>query len=434
MIPSPTGLANRAALQDCLAEAVKHIQRGDEMAVLWIDLDKFKHVNDTYGHGVGDQLLQLVAGRLSNCVRETDRVARLGGDEFAVLQQPINTTRDAVTLGERLLEVLHAPFEVDHQIISIGCSIGIAIADKRNCEPEQLMRNADFALYRAKTEGRGTFRFFEAGMNAAMLARRKLEQDLRHAITNGEFELYYQPIVDLKTQSVCAFEALVRWQHRERGTVPPMEFIPLAEETGMILPLGKWVLERACRDAATWPGDISLAVNFSAAQFKNSSLLGDVKSALARAQLAPHRLQIEITESLLIADEAHTLRILNELKDIGVQIAMDDFGTGYSSLSYLNRFPFDKLKIDRSFIKELPSKSNALAILRSVAGLGDSLGMVTTAEGVETMEQLAIAETEGCSEVQGYFFSPPRPSHEVSGLIDECSKKYAMFAGAGRGD
>ncbi len=422
-----TGLANRAALQDYLAEAVKRVRRGDEMAVLWIDLDKFKLVNDTYGHGVGDQLLQHVANRLRHCVRETDSVARLGGDEFAVLQLPIKNTHDAVALCERVLAALHAPFEVDDQIITIGCSIGIAIADKDNCEPTQLMRNADFALYRAKTEGCGTFRFFEPSMNAQMRKRRKLEQELREAIDNCEFEVYYQPIVSMKTRRVSTFEALVRWHHPERGMVPPIEFISVAEETGLILPLGQWVLAQACRDAATWPDDISVAVNFSAAQFKNFDLLGDIKKALTRAQLAPNRLQIEITESFLMADEEHTLHILSELKKIGVCIAMDDFGTGYSSLSYLNRFPIDKLKIDRSFIKELPSESNALAILRSVAGLGSSLGMVTTAEGVETMEQLAIVETEGCSEVQGYFFSAPKAAHEVRDLIEECSKKYAMI-------
>lgn len=422
-----TGLANRAALQDYLAEAVKRVRRGDEMAVLWIDLDKFKLVNDSYGHGAGDQILQHVADRLRDCVRETDSVARLGGDEFAVLQLPIKNTHDAVALSERLLAALHAPFEVEDQIITIGCSIGIAIADKGNCEPTQLMRNADFALYRAKTEGCGTFRFFEPCMNAQMRKRRKLEQELREAIVNHEFELYYQPIVSVKTRCVSTFEALVRWRHPERGMMPPIEFISVAEETGLILPLGQWVLAQACRDAVTWPDDISVAVNFSAAQFKNFDLLGDIKKALTCAQLAPKRLQIEITESFLMADEAHTLGILTELKKIGVCIAMDDFGTGYSSLSYLNRFPIDKLKIDRSFIKELPSESNALAILRSVAGLGSSLGMVTTAEGVETKEQLAIVEMEGCSEVQGYFFSAPRPAHEVPDLIEECLKKYAML-------
>jgi predicted signal transduction protein with EAL and GGDEF domain len=298
-------------------------------------------------------------------------------------------------------------------------SVGISVTPNDGCDPDQLLKNADMALYRAKADGRGTFRFFEAGMDARAQARRMLEIDLRAALLRSEFVVHYQPIQDIKADRIVGFEALVRWNHPLRGMIPPLNFIPLAEETGLIVQLGDWVLRTACREAAGWSQDVCVAVNLSPAQFKDRNLVSSVVSALAVSGLAACRLELEITESVLLQDSDLTLATLHKLRALGVRISMDDFGTGYSSLSYLRSFPFDKIKIDRSFVGELASRDDAMAIVRAVTGLGKSLGISTTAEGVETNEQLALLRLEGCTEVQGYLFSPPRPAEDVERMLAE---------------
>jgi diguanylate cyclase (GGDEF)-like protein len=396
--------------------------------VLCLDLDRFKEVNDTLGHPVGDELLRAVAGRLRRCVRETDTIARLGGDEFAIVQISRTQPTDATALASRIIEAIDAPFDIDGHRVAVGTSVGIAIAPTDGTDPDQLLKNADLALYRAKSDGRGTYRFFEQEMDQRMQARRKLELDLRRALVDGEFELHYQPFVNLDRNEVIGFEALLRWRHPERGMVSPAEFIPLAEETGLIVPIGEWALRRACREAIGWPDGIAIAVNLSAAQFRNRQLVQTVVNALAAAGLPATRLELEITESVLLQDAEAAREILLQLRSLGVRIALDDFGTGYSSLSYLRTFPFDKIKIDRCFIADLSTSAEApLAILRAVTQLGATLGMTTTAEGVETEEQLALVRAVGCTEMQGHLFSPPRPAHEVPHLLLS-AKRQAIVA------
>ena len=426
-----TELPNRTALNERLVGLLPRIRRGECIALLWLDLDNFKGVNDAYGHPAGDALLKAVAARLANNIRETDLVARLGGDEFAILQIPVREPREAAVLAERLLKCLEAPFAIGPNIIQTSGSIGITIAASESCDLEQLMQQADFALYNAKSEGRGIFRYFNAALDAQLKHNQQLERDLRVAISNNELELFFQPIVNLKRMRVSGVEALIRWRHPERGLVPPMEFIPLAEETGLILPIGDWVMKQACRDALNMPDDIAVAVNVSAVQFKGGRVVQSVREALAQSGLCPHRLEIEITESVLITDGPATVAALGQLKNMGVRISMDDFGTGYSSLSNLSNFQFDKLKIDRSFIKQLPDAPSAMAILKLVAGLGVTLGIGTTAEGVETRDQLNNARAAGCTEVQGYIFSPPCPSRALDALIQQCNEKADELSGAG---
>lgn len=385
--------------------------------MLSLDLDRFKQANDTLGHPVGDLLLQAVAVRLQKCAREGDVVSRFGGDEFSILQRNVEQPNGATALATRLIETLHEPFDIDGNQVNIGVSIGISIAPADGADVERLLRNADLALYRAKAEGKGTFRFFEQAMDARMQARSKLEHDLRKGIVNKEFELYYQPIIALDTQRISGFEALLRWNHPERGLVMPEDFIPLAEEVGLIVPLGEWVLRAACHQAVKWPNDIHVAVNLSPAQFKSRNIEQLAFSALAHSGLAPQRLELEITESVLLADEETTLATLHKLRAFGVSIAMDDFGIGYSSLGYLRSFPFNKIKIDRSFVADLLTRKDSLAIVRAVTGLGASLGMTITAEGVETVPQLDRLKKEGCTEVQGYLFSAPLPADELAGLM-----------------
>ncbi|HTQ82805.1 MAG TPA: EAL domain-containing protein, partial [Pseudolabrys sp.] len=342
-----TNLPNRLLFREKMEHALK---RGERLAVLFIDLDRFKSVNDTLGHPVGDALLCAVTQRLQVAVRGTDTVARLGGDEFAIIQMGGRPT-DATELAGRLIESISEPFDVfGHQVV-IGTSLGIAMAPTDGAEPDQLLRNADMALYRAKAEGRGTYHFFQPEMDAQMQARRSLELDLRKALTAGEFELYYQPLIDLASDKISGFEALVRWNHPERGLIGPDDFIPVAEEIGLIVPIGEWVLKQACRDAVTWPGKLTVAVNLSAVQFRHPSLALSVVSALNAAGLAAARLELEITETVLLQDNRAVLNLLHQIRELGVRISMDDFGTGYSSLSYLRSFPFDKIKIDRSFIR-----------------------------------------------------------------------------------
>jgi diguanylate cyclase (GGDEF)-like protein/PAS domain S-box-containing protein len=413
-----TDLPNRTLFHQQLQQALKRIRRDQQVAVLCLDLDHFKDVNDTLGHPLGDELLKAVARRLSDCVRDGDTVARLGGDEFAIVQ--VSTELDspgATALAARLVEKIGAPYEIQgHQII-IGTSIGISLAPYDGSDPDQLLKNADMALYKAKSDGRGAYRFFEDAMDARAKARRLLELDLRAALSRNELELYYQPITDVMSGAITAFEALIRWNHPARGLISPIEFIPLAEETGLIVPIGDWVLARACREAASWSGQTRVAVNLSAVQFKNRNLINSVLSALSDAGLAPSRLELEITESVLLRDSDTTLATLHKLRGHGIRISMDDFGTGYSSLSYLRSFPFDKIKIDKSFVQGLATESESIAIIRAVTGLGKSLGISTTAEGVETAEQLAILKSEGCTEIQGYLVSAPRPSAGIAKIL-----------------
>ena len=423
-----TDLPNRVKLYERLRQMLARPKRGDHVAVFCLDLDRFKDVNDAHGHPVGDLLLQSVAGRLRQCIRDADMVARLGGDEFAIVQAGASQPTDATSLASRLIEVIGAPYEIGGRQVMIELSIGIALAPNDGLDPEQLLKNADLALYRAKADGRGLYRFFEPEMDARMQARRALEIDLRKAIANSEFELFYQPLVDMRTERVTGFEALIRWHHPERGMIPPLEFIGVAEETGLIGPIGDWVLRRACAEAATWPRDVKIAVNLSPLQFKNKGLLRSVVSALAASGLSPNRLELEITESVLLQDGDTTLAVLHELRELGVRISMDDFGTGYSSLSYLRKFPFDKIKIDQTFIFDMSDHSDSLAIVRAVIAMGNGLGIATTAEGVETAEQFKQLKLEGCTEVQGYLFSPPRPATEVRGLLAAINPAFKAIA------
>ena len=415
-----TGLPNRVLFSERVEQALAHAGRDrTNFAVLMLDLDRFKSVNDTLGHPVGDELLRAVAARLNACVREVDTVARLGGDEFAIVQAPLDRPEDATVLARRIVEILSAAYEIDGHHVIIGTSIGVSFAPGDGATCAKLLKNADVALYRAKAEGRGIWRFFEPGMDARLQARRALELDLRSALANEEFQLHYQPLYDLRNERIGGFEALLRWFHPVRGMVSPAEFIPIAEEIALIVPLGNWVLRRACREARAWPDHVKVAVNVSPAQFKGRDLIETVKQALSAAGLPPNRLELEITETVLLADNSATIETLHGLRDLGVRISMDDFGTGYSSLSYLRSFPFDKIKIDQSFIRDLATTDDADVIVRAMIGLGENLGMRTTAEGVETETQLTWLREEGCSEAQGYFFSTPRPA---SGLADLLTK------------
>jgi diguanylate cyclase (GGDEF)-like protein len=420
-----TDLPNRLMLRERLDHELKRVKRGECLAVLCLDLDHFKSVNDTLGHPIGDELLKVVAERLRRCTREPDTIARLGGDEFAIIMTGMERPTDAVALAKRIRDSITKPYHLDgHQIVA-DISIGISLAPMDASEPDQLLKNADMALYGAKGDGRGTYRFFEPEMDAKMKTRRELEMDLRSALVNAEFELYYQPLVNLKTNEITAFEALVRWNHPVRGLVSPADFIPVAEETGLIIQLGEWVLRRACQETAQWPAHIKVAVNLSPSQLKSRNLLQLVVSALAESGMAANRLQLEITETVLMHNTFNTLATLHQLRKLGVQIAMDDFGTGYSSLSYLRSFPFDKIKIDRSFIQDLSNGAEPLAIVHAVAGLAKSLNMISTAEGVETQQQLDTLQSVGCTEMQGYLFSHARPAADIVRLFLEPAAKGA---------
>jgi diguanylate cyclase (GGDEF)-like protein len=413
-----TNLPNRTLFREQLEKALRLAKRNDQLAVLCLDLDHFKDINDSLGHPVGDALLKEVARRLGECITDHDTVARLGGDEFAIVQFCTDCEPSAVALlASHVVEKVSEPYEIaGHQLV-IGVSIGISLAPEDGKNPDELLKKADLALYRAKEDGRGTYRFFETGMDARAQARRILELDLRAALQRGEFEVYYQPIRDVAKDVVVAFEALVRWNHSLRGMISPVNFIPLAEETGLIVPLGDWVLRQACMDATGWSREVGVAVNLSPVQFKNPNLVSSVKEALKASGLPAHRLELEITESVLLQNSEATLSVLHELRGFGVRISLDDFGTGYSSLSYLRSFPFDKIKIDRSFVSELATRDDSMAIVRAVTGLGKSLGIVTTAEGVETDAQFELLRQEGCTQAQGYLFSPPRPAAEVETML-----------------
>ncbi|MBV9346869.1 MAG: EAL domain-containing protein [Pseudolabrys sp.] len=417
-----TDLPNRTRFRDEIAEALSRVERGETLAVLCLDLDHFKDVNDTLGHPIGDALLRQVAERLRGCIRPTDAIARLGGDEFAIVQTGAEQPVSATAIANRLIKEIAVPFEIEGHQIVIGASVGIAIAPNDGTDPDGLLKKADMALYRAKEDGRGAYRFFEPEMDARMQNRRAMELDLRKALALNEFQVYYQPLIDIETGQVACFEALLRWHHPERGMVPPNDFIPLAEEIGLINQIGAWVLKEACNEAVKWPDHIRVAVNLSAVQFKSKTLVLDVVAALAESGLQRGRLEVEITETVLLQDTDTTIETLNHLRDLGVRISMDDFGTGYSSLGYLRKFPFDKIKIDRSFVGDLEDEPDSIAIVRAVAGLGNTLGISTTAEGVETPEQLEQLRAEGCTEAQGYLISKPRPGAELSDLIAEIEK------------
>jgi diguanylate cyclase (GGDEF)-like protein/PAS domain S-box-containing protein len=421
-----TDLPNRRLFLEQMEQSLRRVKRGEQLAVFCLDLDHFKFVNDSLGHPTGDQLLMAVARRLKECVRECDTIARLGGDEFAIVQvgtrnQPI----EATILANRIVDVLRAPYDLDGHQVVIGASVGISVAPSDSSDPDQLMRNADMALYRAKADGRGAYRFFEAEMDARSQARRSLELDLRSALMNGEFELYFQSIHDGRDE-IIGFETSVRWHHPIRGTVPPTSFLQLAEETGVVVPLGEWVLRKACAEAASWSRDVGVAVNVSPVQFRSPNLVPAVAAALSASGLRPGRLDIEITESALLQDKESTLTTLHALRNLGVKISIDEFGTGYSSLSYLRSFPFDKIKIDGSFAQDLGADDNSKAIVRAVGGLGKSLGIATNARGVETPEQLSWLRAEGCSEVQGTFFGLPTPAAGIETLLSKRARRRVV--------
>ena len=413
-----TGLPNRNLLRQQMGDILLHTRRGAEkVAVLVLGLDNFKAVNDTLGHGVGDKLLRGVAKRLRSTLREEDALARLNSDEFAIVQSGVRRPEDAVLLARRLLEAIGEPYLLEGNSVVIGASIGIAMSPGDGDEFEKLLKNADMALSRAKNDFRGTFSFFEAGMDARAQSRRKIETELREAIQQDLLRPYYQPLVDLASGRITGFEALVRWPHPERGMISPAEFIPVAEETGLINAIGTLMLRRACMDAAQWPDDIRVAVNLSPLQFRVGNLLSLVTDALKQSGLPARRLELEITETLLLEKSSQVLATLHALRALGVRISMDDFGTGYSSLSYLRSFPFDKIKIDQSFVRDLAANRDAQAIVRSIISLGKGLGVTITAEGVETEAELNCLRNEGCHEGQGFLFSRARPNAEIVSLL-----------------
>ena len=409
-----TGLALRSEFMATLERALAAPDQSAPVAVLCLDLDRFKMINDTLGHGIGDQLLKKVSDRLRKVSRKNDLVARLGGDEFAILQPDVRSPRDAEQLAERLVDLIGRTYVLNGHTVNIGISVGVALSSGP-MQARDLLRNADLALYEAKRAGRGRFRFFERGMDTSLHERRELEIDLRRALALKQFALHYQPFLDLATGNVMGFEALLRWEHPVRGNVPPLSFIAVAEENGLIVKIGEWVLLTACTAAAAWPDNLVVAVNVSPLQFKAETLLPSVALALQRSGLAPERLEIEITEGALLADTDNVLATLHALRDMGVMISMDDFGTGYSSLSYLQKFPFNKIKIDRSFVAD--DNADSEAILKAVSNLGNSLGMAITAEGVETAEQLDRIRNQHCTHVQGYLTGRPMPEDSVRSFL-----------------
>ena len=424
-----TNLPNRELYQERLKGALEQGQSENKrVAVLCVDLDLFKNVNDSFGHPMGDRLLRLVADRLRSQVRGSNLVARLGGDEFAVILAADICPNEASDYAARLIKILSATYDIDGIEVVVGASIGIALSPGDGVTSEELMRNADMALYRAKSDGGGVHRFFEKEMDRQAQKRRDMEVDLRRAFANGEFEVHYQPLVDIAADRISGFESLLRWRHPDKGMISPADFIPVAEDIGLIVALGEWVLREACTEAVKWPVDIKVAVNLSPVQFRSRNLVQVVISALAQSGLSPLRLELEITESLFLAETEANLAILHQLRELGVSISMDDFGTGYSSLSYLRSFPFDKIKIDRSFVKDLAERPDCVAIVRAISGLGRSLNITTTAEGVETIDQLDWLRAEGCNEVQGFLFSGARPAAEIKQLLSRFGRDASQAA------
>jgi diguanylate cyclase (GGDEF)-like protein len=413
---SLTGLPNRMFLREQMEKVLASAQSS---AVLFVDLDQFKQVNDTLGHPRGDMLLRAVADRLRQMARPTDIVARFGGDEFVVVQTPIASSDDAASFARRIVASLGETYEIDGHQVVIGASVGIAITPRDATGPDHLLKIADMALYWAKADQRGTWRFFEPEMDVRAHARRTLELDLRHALSHSAFQVYYQPLIDLRTKKISTCEALLRWPHPVRGMISPSEFIPVAEEMGLIVELGKWVLREACRTCARWPAHVRVAVNLSASQFRRGNVTETIKQVLDETGLDPNRLEIEITESVLFQDTRATRMILHQIRDLGVRISLDDFGTGYSSLSYLQSLPLNKVKIDRSFLEGLESDGRALVLLRGIAKLSADLGLSVTVEGIETAEQLAVVSAEpSVTEAQGWLFAPALPAQQVGQLLD----------------
>jgi diguanylate cyclase (GGDEF)-like protein len=423
-----TDLPNRVLFRERLEGALARIAYGEQVALLYIDIDEFKSVNDSLGHRIGDELLKSVAASLSDCLDETDIVARLGGDEFAVVQTAVKRPEDITALVTRIYQAIREPRECLGHLLTTDASIGIAVASQDGIDVERLLTNADLAMYSAKAAGRRTYRFFEPEMDVRMRARHSLEVDLRQAIIDGGFEVFYQPIIDLQSNRISGCEALLRWRHPQRGMISPAEFIPVAEETGLINQLGEWVLTTACVEAATWPDNIKIAVNVSPVQFRSGTLALKVVAALAISGLSAGRLELEITEAVLIRDDEAALAILHQFRTLGVRIALDDFGTGYSSLSYLQRFPFDKIKIDRCFIKDITEPSGSPCIVQAVVSIAAARHITTTAEGVETERQREMLRELGCTEMQGYLFSPAKPAAELKRLFFLHGKKPVAVA------
>jgi diguanylate cyclase (GGDEF)-like protein len=420
-----TGLPNRFSFDEKLNSARQFAgDFGAQLSVLFIDLDGFKNVNDTLGHGFGDELLKEVAERLRRVVGPGDYCARLGGDEFAIVHPSEDARATAGSLAEKIVATIADCHMVAGNQVFVGASIGISISYGGDNDTEALLKQADLAMYQAKADGRGVFRFFEPEMGRRVEMRRSLELDLRRAVASGDFQLYYQPIINLKARKVTGFEALMRWNHATRGFVPPVEFIALAEETGLIVPIGEWALRKACADAAKWPGDLRVAINLSPVQFQNMNLVAIIVNALASAGLPADRLELEITESVMLGNSKQNIFILRQLRE---------FGTGYSGLGYLRSFQFDKVKIDQSFVQEMLARPESRAIVRAAIGLGENMGICTTAEGVETAEQLDCLLREGCSEVQGYLFSVPQPNTNIARMIEEIGWRADMQEGE-RGD
>jgi diguanylate cyclase (GGDEF)-like protein/PAS domain S-box-containing protein len=411
-----TGLLNRAALREQMDRALAHMQQQQQgtLTIHILDLDGFKHVNDTLGHAAGDNLLKELAGRLKSSLRETDIVARLGGDEFAIIQTDTRDQREeAIALAVKTLEIVAKPFVLDGQEVSVGTSIGIALAPANGTDAAELLKKADLALYRVKSEGRNSFSFFEEDLSEKATTRLQLINDMRAALSRNEFELHYQPLFDTRTSRLCGMEALVRWRHPLAGLLYPDQFIGIAEETGLMEPLGQWILQKACADAVSWPENIKVAVNLSAGQFRSGALFDLILCALVDSGLPPERLELEITESLLLQGKESNVLVIQQLKNIGITIALDDFGTGYASLSYLLLFPFDKIKIDKSFTQGLLTRSECVAVVASIFTLARGLGITVTAEGVETDAQLELLRVQGVDYVQGYLFGRPRPLAEL---------------------
>ena len=410
-----TGLANRAALLERMNEALARMQQqGGALAVHILDLDGFKHVNDTLGHAAGDILLKDLAGRLQSSLRDTDIVARLGGDEFAIIQTEADDQREAaIELAVKTLELVAKPVQLEGQEVSVGTSIGIALAPANGADAAELLKKADLALYRVKAEGRNSFSFFDEDLSARAITRLQLVNDMRAALSRSEFELHYQPLFDTRTSRPCGMEALVRWRHPVAGLLYPDSFIGIAEETGLMEPLGQWILQRACADAASWPENIKVAVNLSAGQFRTGTLFDVILCALVESGLPPERLELEITESLLLQDKESNVLVIQQLKNIGITIVLDDFGTGYASLSYLLSFPFDKIKIDKSFTQGLLTRTDCMAVVASILTLARGLEIAVTAEGVETNPQFELLRAQGVDYVQGYLCGRPRPLAEL---------------------
>jgi diguanylate cyclase (GGDEF)-like protein len=418
-----SGLPNRLIFSDRLERELVRMSRGGEgLAVMFLDLDRFKDVNDTYGHEAGDELIKQVAIRLSDLLRGADTLARFGGDEFAIIQTGVKNIRDAEALARRILDSITHPFNVPGGSVTVGISIGVSLAPSNGEERETLMRLADTALYQAKNEGRNRYSFFQRQMDEALKLRKIVEDDLRNAIAGDEMMLYYQPVVSADGETIVGVEALVRWPHMRHGLISPGQFISIAEERGLIIPLGEWVLRRACEDAKRWP-NLKVAVNVSPIQFRHKDFVASVTRVVERSGIDPTRLEIELTEGVVVDDADAAEVAMMELRALGVRLALDDFGTGYSSLIYLRRFAFDKIKIDRSFLESMEPTGESAILVHSVVHLGRALGLTVTAEGVETKEQHRFLQAVGCHELQGYLFSPPVPPDDIDRMLEMTPSK-----------